>query len=113
MAPMLVIDPAKANGEAKTFVDAYKKAYGKDPNFAAQIGYTGAQIVVKALQNAGKTLTTDTFVTGLEAIKDYHDAFGSPTISFSPTKHQGSNESFLCVVKDGHWQTAEPKPLGY
>lgn len=113
MAPMLVIDPAKANGEAKTFVDAYKKAYGKDPNFAAQIGYTGAQIVVKALQNAGKTLTTDTFVTGLESIKDYHDAFGSPTISFSPTKHQGSNESFLCVVKDGHWQTAEPKPLGY
>jgi hypothetical protein len=34
-------------------------------------------------------------------------------ISFSPTKHQGSNQSFLCVVKDGHWQVAESEPLGY
>jgi hypothetical protein len=49
----------------------------------------------------------------MEAIKDYHDAFGSPTISFSSTKHQGSNESFLCQVKDGKWQVVEAKPLGY
>ncbi|MDR3537494.1 MAG: ABC transporter substrate-binding protein, partial [Acetobacteraceae bacterium] len=113
MAPMLFIDPAHVSGEAKDFVDAYRKAYGKDPNFAAQIGYTGAQIVAKAIENAGKTLTADSFVGGLEAIKDYHDAFGSPAISFSPTKHQGSNQSFLCVVKNGHWQAVEETPLGY
>ncbi len=113
MAPMLFVDPAHATGEAKAFVEAFRKAYGKDPNFAAQIGYTGAQIVVKALENAGKNLTTDSFVAGLEQIKGYRDAFGSPTISFSPTKHQGSNESFLCVVKNGHWETAEAEPLGY
>jgi hypothetical protein len=34
-------------------------------------------------------------------------------ISFSPTKHQGSNQAFLCVVKDGHWQAADAEPLGY
>jgi branched-chain amino acid transport system substrate-binding protein len=113
MAPMLFIDPEHVTGEAKTFVDAYRKAYGKEPNFAAQIGYTGAQIVVKGIENAGKTLTPDTFVSGMEAIKDYHDAFGSPTISFSPTKHQGSNQSFLCVIKNGKWQKVESEPLGY
>jgi len=37
----------------------------------------------------------------------------SPVISFSSTKHQGSNQSFLCVVKNGHWQTVEAEPLGY
>jgi branched-chain amino acid transport system substrate-binding protein len=113
MAPMLFVDPAHATGEAKAFVDTFKKTYGKDPNFAAQIGYTGAQLVVKALENAGKNLTTDSFIAGVEQIKDYRDPFGSPVISFSPTKHQGSNESFLCVVKNGHWETVEAEPLGY
>jgi branched-chain amino acid transport system substrate-binding protein len=70
-------------------------------------------VVVQALKNAGKELTTDSFVAGLESIKNYHDVFGSPVIAFSPTKHQGSNQSFLCVVKDGHWQVAEAEPLGY
>ncbi|MBN8872293.1 MAG: ABC transporter substrate-binding protein [Rhodospirillales bacterium] len=113
MAPMLVIDPKEATGEAKVFVDKYRKQFGKDPNFAAQIGYTGGQIVVKALENAGKNLTADSFIAGMESIKDYHDAFGSPAISFGPQKHQGSNESFLCQIKDGHWVKAADKPLGY
>jgi hypothetical protein len=34
-------------------------------------------------------------------------------MSFSPTKHQGSNESFLCVVKDGHWTPVATTPVGY
>jgi hypothetical protein len=49
----------------------------------------------------------------MESIKDYHDIFGSPVIAFSPTKHQGSNQSFLCAVKDGHWQAVEAEPLVY
>jgi len=113
MTPMLFFRQDDPRPEVQAFRAKYQKAYGKEPNFAAQIGYTGAQIVVKALQNAGPNLTADSFVAGLEAIKDYHDVFGSPTISFSATKHQGSNESFLCVVKEGHWHAVLDKPLGY
>ena len=39
----------------------------------------------------------------MESIKGYNDIFGSPTMSFSATKHQGSNEAFLAQVKNGHW----------
>jgi branched-chain amino acid transport system substrate-binding protein len=97
----------------KAFVQSYKQLYGKDPNFAAQIGFTGAQVVVQALRNAGKDLTADSFVAGLEQIKDYHDIFGSPPISFGPDKHQGSNASFLCVVKEGEWTPVVPEPMTY
>jgi branched-chain amino acid transport system substrate-binding protein len=113
MTPMLFATDDATSPDVKAFVDAYQKAYGKAPNFAAQIGFTGAQIVVQALKNAGHDLTPDSFVAGLESIKTYRDIFGSPVIAFSPTKHQGSNESFLCVIKDGHWQVAEAEPLGY
>jgi branched-chain amino acid transport system substrate-binding protein len=113
MAPMLFATEGPSTKEVQTFVDDYRKEYGKNPNFAAQIGVTGAQIVAQALKNAGHDLTPDSFVAGMEAIKDYHDIFGSPVIAFSPTKHQGSNQSFLCVIKDGHWQAVEGEPLGY
>jgi branched-chain amino acid transport system substrate-binding protein len=113
MAPMLYVVQDPTTPEQKKFANEYKAAFGKEPNFAAQIGFTGAQVTVKALTNAGKNLTEDSFVSGMEAIEDYHDIFGSPAISFGPTKHQGSNESYLCVVKNGKWEVADPKPLGY
>jgi ABC-type branched-subunit amino acid transport system substrate-binding protein len=113
MTPMLFVTESSNDPKVKAFVQAFEKLYGKPPNFAAQIGYTGAQVVVQALKNGGAALDTDSFVTGLESIKDYQDIFGSPKISFSQTKHQGSNESFLCVVKNGRWEPAETKPMGY
>jgi branched-chain amino acid transport system substrate-binding protein len=113
MAPVLYVAASDTRPAIKAFADDYKKLYGKDPNFAAQIGYTAAQLVVLALKNGGRDLTTDSFVAGMESIKDWHDIFGSPAMTFSPTKHQGSNESFLCVVKDGHWVAVSATPVGY
>jgi branched-chain amino acid transport system substrate-binding protein len=113
MTPVLYVAASSESPEVAKFAEKYKKDFGKEPNFAAQIGYTGAQLVVQALKNAGKDLTTDSFVAGMEGIKDWHDIFGSPPMSFSATKHQGSNESFLCVVKGGHWVPVSTTPVGY
>jgi branched-chain amino acid transport system substrate-binding protein len=113
MTPVLYVATSDSSPAVAKFAEDYKKQFGKEPNFAAQIGYTGAQLVVQALRNAGKDLTVDSFVSGLESIKDWHDIFGSPPMSFSATKHQGSNESFLCVVKSGHWVPVSTTPVGY
>ncbi len=113
MTSVLVAYPDDPRPEVRAFAEKYKKLYGKEPNFAAQLGYTGGQLVVKALQNAGTDLTWESFVKGMEQIKDFHDAFGSPVISFGPDKHQGSSESFLTVVKGGRWVPVTAKPYGY
>src|SRR6516165_2214159 len=101
MTPVLFVAATDASPAVTKFAEQYKKLFGKEPNFAAQLGYTGAELVVEALKKAGKDLTADSFVASMEGIKDWHDIFGPPTMSFSPSKHQGSNESFLCVVKSG------------
>jgi branched-chain amino acid transport system substrate-binding protein len=113
MTPVLYVAGTSESPDVTKFVEQYKKEFGKEPNFAAQIGYTGAELVVQALKNAGKDLTTDSFVAGIESIKDWHDIFGSPPMSFSPTKHQGSSESFLCEVKGGKWLPVSTTPIGY
>ncbi|MBN8906342.1 MAG: ABC transporter substrate-binding protein, partial [Rhodospirillales bacterium] len=91
----------------------YKARFGHDPNFAAQVGVMGAELVIKALRDAGRDLTVDSFIAAMERIKDHHDIFGSPPMSFGPDKHQGSNESFLTVVKAGHWVPVDTRPVGY
>ncbi len=103
-------DPRPA---VREWVAAYKKLYGKEPNPAAQVGYTGAQVLIQALQNAGRDLNLDTFIAGIEKIKNYRDIFGTAPVSFGPDRHWGSNESFLAQVKGGKWIQALPEPLGY
>ena len=113
MTPVLYVAATDASPAVTKFAEQYKKLFGKEPNFAAQLGYTGAELVVEALKNAGKDLTAESFIQGMENIKDWHDIFGSPPMSFSLSKHQGSNESFLCVVKGGHWMPVSTSPVGY
>ena len=57
MTPVLFVAASDSSPAVTKFAETYKKQFGKEPNFAAQIGYTGAQLVVLALKNAGKDLT--------------------------------------------------------
>jgi branched-chain amino acid transport system substrate-binding protein len=64
------------------------------------------------VKNAGKDLTLDSFIKGMEAIKGYKDIFNGPQVSFGPNIRQGANSSFLAEVKNGKW-TRVTEPLGF
>ena len=113
MTATLYVDPSDPRPAVHEFATKYEKLYGHPPNFAAEIGYSAAQVVVLALQKAGRDLTADSFIAAMESIKDYKDIVGSPTMSFSATKHQGSNECFLTQVKDGKWVQVGTESYGY
>jgi branched-chain amino acid transport system substrate-binding protein len=93
----------------KTFVENYKKKFNVDPNIGAVYGYVAADLTVQGLKNAGKDLTLDSFIKGLEAIKGYKDIFNGPQVAFGPNIRQGANSSFLAQVKGGKWvRVTEP-----
>jgi branched-chain amino acid transport system substrate-binding protein len=93
----------------KTFVENYKKKFNVDPNIGAVYGYVAADLTVQGLKNAGKDLTLDSFIKGLEAIKGYKDIFNGPQVTFGPNIRQGANSSFLAQVKGGKWvRVTEP-----
>jgi branched-chain amino acid transport system substrate-binding protein len=113
MTSLLLIYGDDANPKAQAFIRKYKDLYGREPNLAAQIGYTGAQLLILGLQRAGRDLTLDSFITGMESIKDYQDIFGSPKMTYGPQRRQGSTESFLAVVHNGRWVPVSTQPVGY
>jgi branched-chain amino acid transport system substrate-binding protein len=96
----------------KKFVETYKAKWKIDPNIGAVYGYVAADLTVQGLKNAGKNLTTDSFVAGMEKIKDYHDIFNGPPVTFGPKIRQGANSSFLAEAKGGKWNRVT-EPLGF
>ena len=89
-----------------------KKKFNIDPNIGAVYGYVAADLAVQGVKNAGKDLTLDSFIKGMEAIKGYKDIFNGPAVSFGPNIRQGANSSFLAEVKGGKW-TRLTEPLGF
>jgi branched-chain amino acid transport system substrate-binding protein len=88
---------------AQTWFDRYKDKYKADPNIGAIYGHVAADLTVVGLDKAGKDLTLDSLVKGLESIRGYRDIFNGPEVNFGPDKHQGASSSFLAVVKGGRW----------
>jgi branched-chain amino acid transport system substrate-binding protein len=97
---------------AQGWFDRYKERYKADPNIGAVYGHVAADLTVLGLERAGKDLTTDSLVKGLESIKGYRDIFNGPEATFGPDKHQGASSSFLAVVKGGRWVRLTD-PLGF
>ncbi len=84
--------------------DRYEARFGSKPEVAAIEGYRGADLIVTALERAGKNLTHDALVVAMESITDYEDMFGYK-VSFGPDNHKGVGESILSVVEGGRWVT--------
>jgi branched-chain amino acid transport system substrate-binding protein len=88
---------------AQVWFDKYKERFHADPNIGAVYGAVAADLTVQGLDRAGQDLTLDSFIKGMESIKNYRDIFNGPEQSYGPEKHQGANTSFLAVVKGGRW----------
>ena len=63
--------------------------------------------MVRALEQAGPDVTLEKVLAALEGIEMYEDPFGGPTLSFSPTKHQGGDYLNMYQVVDGKWNVVE------
>jgi branched-chain amino acid transport system substrate-binding protein len=113
MSPGLYAYPDDPRPPIRDFFTKFKKAYGIDPNYFGEAGYTAATFVLTALEKAGRDLNLETFLTAMESMKDWQDIFGSPPLSLSPTNHHASSQSFLSIIKDSRWVPVVQEPLGY
>jgi len=112
MAPALYAYPDDPRPAVQDFAKRFQAKYGRPPNFHGEVGYTAATIVLMALDHAGRDLTTDSFIKGMESIHDFKDIFGN-VLSFGPDQHHASTSSFLTVVKNGRWVPVVDNALSY
>ncbi len=87
----------------------YLELFDEEPAAQSIIGYVIADLTVRALEAAGPGLTVEKVLAALESIENYEDPFGGPSLTFSPTKHQGGDYLYLYQVVNSSWQVAEER----
>lgn len=96
----------ETNQEAVDWFNRYTETYGHEPDVTGMEGYRGADLIVIALEKAGRDLTREKFVEALESIGEYKDIFGY-TLHFSPENHNGAKEAVLGVIENGRWVASD------
>jgi branched-chain amino acid transport system substrate-binding protein len=102
-----ILYPDTAGPEAKLWMDNYKKRFNRDADLQSMAGYGIADMFVTALDRAGKDLTMDAFVKGIESIQNYSDIFGSAPQTFGPNRRLGADPktaaSLYQIDKNKRW----------
>lgn len=91
-----------ADAAPAKFIADYTAKYGSAPGGFAMLGYSAAHQTVMALEAAGKDLTTDSFIAGMETI-DYKSDLMGAQITYGAGDHQGADEVVISVVENGGW----------
>jgi branched-chain amino acid transport system substrate-binding protein len=112
MSASLYAYPDDPRPAVRAFAKEYKARFGIAPNYLGETGYSSAQMALLGLQNAGRDLTVDSLIKGIESIHSYTDIFGT-TYSFGPDQHHGETTAFLSVVHDGRWVPVQTHGLAY
>lgn len=99
-----------ASQPVRFWANKWKTQFNSDPTVYSVYGYLIADRLVAALQKSGPALTTDAFIKAMETMTIPPDIFGSPTLTFSPTKHIGSTASRVSQLQDGRWKVVFDYP---
>ena len=106
--------------EYKT-VALYRRTLGKyypsaQPNFVSLEGFVDAMVLVDGIRKAGKQLTREGLIRGIESIHDMDIGLGPQLkLDYSPKEHKGFDHVIPTVVRGGRavpftdWSTAAPK----
>ena len=77
---------------------------GHPVNRYSLYGYVMGSLVVEGLKRAGRDLTRDSFLDGMESIKEWDSGGIMPPVSFSATDHHAQTAGFICELKDGRFE---------
>jgi branched-chain amino acid transport system substrate-binding protein len=95
--------PDDASRNVREWASRYKQKYREDPAVFSVYGYQVIDLFIQVADKAGPKLTTDTFINTLEGFTAPRDMFGADAMTFTKTKHLGSNRSRLSQIVGGRW----------
>jgi len=86
------------------WANKYRTRFNEDPTVMSVYGYTMVDMFVKAVRKTGPNLTTDNFIKAMDLSTFAPDSFGSPKMTYSPTKRLGTESMRLSQIVDGRWK---------
>lgn len=95
-------DAERSPPAVQEWMKKFQAKYNAPASLYTAYAYSFVNIMIEGLQKAGPNLTVDSFVKGMEQIKDYRTLFGS-VIGFSDKNRMGAAGAKLFRVQNGRW----------
>jgi branched-chain amino acid transport system substrate-binding protein len=95
------LDDASKN--VRDWANRYKDKYKEDPAVFSVYGYQVIDLFIQVADKTGPNLTSDNFVNTLDKFSSPRDMFGADSMTFTKTKHLGSNRARLSQIVNGKW----------
>ncbi len=94
----------EASQPLRFWANKYKTKFSEDPTVFSVYGYQIIDTFALAASKAGANLSTESFIKAMDSLKIEPDMFGSPAVSYSPTKRLGNDLSRISQITDGRWK---------
>jgi len=111
-AQFVSIEAQPATPEFSALLKRYKDKYGRDALDGALYGYWAILLFAEGVRNAGRALTVDTLVSGLEKVKNFKPPYLSVPAGFGPGERLAARHGILTQVKDGRFMPISG-PISY
>jgi len=109
MTQFLSLNAQEQTPELRALLDRFQAKYGKSPDDGMIYGYMAIQLFAEGARRAGRDLTVDSLVRGLEDIRDFTTVFAASPVSYGPEERLGTRRAMLTQVRDGRFmQIAGP-----
>jgi branched-chain amino acid transport system substrate-binding protein len=92
-----------ASRNVREWASRYKQKYNEDPAVFSVYGYQVIDLFIQVAEKTGPKLTTDSFINALQNFSAPRDMFGSDAMTFTQSKHLGSNRARLSQIINGKW----------
>jgi branched-chain amino acid transport system substrate-binding protein len=93
-----------ASQPVRFWATKYKTKFNEDPTVFSVYGYDIIDMFAQVAGKAGANLTTDSFIKVMDTMKFPPDIFGTPELTYGPSKRLGSMASRLSQIQDGRWK---------
>jgi branched-chain amino acid transport system substrate-binding protein len=98
---MPYMDDASKN--VRDWANRYKAKFKEDPAVFSAYGYQVIDLFIQIADKSGGNLTVDNFIKTLDNFSSPRDMFGADAMTFTKTKHLGSNRARLSQIINGKW----------
>jgi branched-chain amino acid transport system substrate-binding protein len=87
----------------KLYREALEKYMGgAAPSFVSLEGFVDAMVLTEGLKQAGKDLTREKFISGIESIHDQDVGLGPKfLLNYGPKRHKGFDSVYATIIRNG------------
>ncbi|MEK8051478.1 ABC transporter substrate-binding protein [Ideonella sp. DXS22W] len=111
-SPALLLSAMEPTPAITALLERFRKKYAKEPEDGMIFGYVSMMLFAEGARLAGKALTVDSMVAGLEKVKDWTTTLPMVPVTYGANDRLASRSAYMLQVKGGKFVAITP-PITY